>query len=352
MYTKLLIEKIFAHKMRAYKFFVPLLSPSTLIKRSGVRCYTSGAMTNEMVCLKRNELFSQEKARQLSLISRVEKIEVRHVGPPEECVLLMNKGLSTPFNCAMHIQELLMTRSVLSLVNGQVWDMHKPLQEDCELRFLHFKDNNPFMSNQAFWRSCSFLLGYIFERAFTDEHYVELCSFPRPNVASGSFVYDMDFKIPDWSPSQAELNCLSRIGAKLQADDLMFERLDVDASVAQRMFEHNRFKTVQIPQIASQSSSGSTVTVYRLGDHVDITRGPLISTTQQLGRFSVTSIHDIESPDYGPLKRVQGIAIPNQLPIHFWAYDLLWKRAAQLNEMAPIPRLPQSAADKRQITSS
>jgi len=39
---------------------------------------------------------------------------------------------------------------------------------------------------------------------------------------------------------QAELNCLSRIGAKLQGDDLKFERLDVDASVAQRMFEDNR----------------------------------------------------------------------------------------------------------------
>ena len=63
--------------------------------------YSSGAVTNETVRQKRNELFSEEKARQLSLISRVEKIEVRHVGPPEDCVLLMNKGLSTPFNCAM-----------------------------------------------------------------------------------------------------------------------------------------------------------------------------------------------------------------------------------------------------------
>lgn len=328
-----------------------LFSPSALTKRSNVRCYSSGAVTNDVVRQKRNELFSQEKDRQLSLISRVEKIEVQHVGPPEDCILLMNKGLSTPFNCAMHIQELLVTRSVLALVNGKPWDMHRPLLEDCELRFLHFKDEDTSLSNQAFWRSCSFLLGYIFERAFKDEHYVELCSFPRPNVASGSFVYDMDFKIPNWSPSQAELSCLSRIAAKLQGDDLTFERLDVDASVAQRMFEDNRYKTAQIPQIAAQSSTGSTVTVYRLSDHVDITRGPLISTTQQLGRFSVTAIHDIESPDYGALNRVQGVAIPSQLPIHFWAYDLLWKRAALLNETAPIPRLPQSS-EKRRVTSS
>jgi len=53
-----------------------------------------------------------------------------------------------------------------------------------------------------------------------------------------------------------------------------------------------RFKTAQIPQIAAQSSSGSKVTLYRLGDHVDISRGPLMSTTQQLGRFSVTAVSD------------------------------------------------------------
>ena len=42
-----------------------------------------------------------------------------------------------------------MTRSVLALVNGQPWDMHKPLTEDCELRFLHFKDEDPSLSNQV-----------------------------------------------------------------------------------------------------------------------------------------------------------------------------------------------------------
>jgi len=58
-----------------------------------------------------------------------------------------------------------------------------------------------------------------------------------------------------------------------------------------------RFKTAQIPQIAAQSSTGSMVTVYRLGDHVDITRGPLISTTQQLGRFAVTAVSNDLSRD-------------------------------------------------------
>lgn len=33
-------------------------------------------------------------------IGRIEKIEVRYTGTPEDVTLVMNKGLSTPFNCA------------------------------------------------------------------------------------------------------------------------------------------------------------------------------------------------------------------------------------------------------------
>jgi len=306
---------------------------------SNVTFYSTSQLSNEAARQKRCQLFGQEKARQLALLTRIEKIEVRHIGPPENCTLLMNKDLSTPFNCAMHIQELLMTRSVLALVNGQPFDMHRPLTSNCQLQFLHFRDEDPSLCNEVFWRTGSFLLGYIFDRAFKNEHFVELCSFPRPDVQSGSFIYDMDLKLANWKPTLAELNCLSRIAGKLQGEDTMFERLDIDASLALKMFEDNRFKTLHIPQIAAQSSTGSTVTVYRLKDHVDITRGPLISSTQQLARFNVTAIHDIESRDYGHLQRVQGIAIPRQLPIHFWSYDLLCKRGSQLNQTAPIPTM-------------
>lgn len=264
---------------------------------------------------------------------------MEYKGVPEDCTLVMNKGLSTPFNCAMHIQELLMTRSALALVDGEPWDMHRPLHSSCQLQFLHFQDENPTAVNIAFWRSCSFILGYVLETAFKNEHYVELCSFPKPKVRSGSFVYDADLRLGDWKPFQTELNCLSRIGAKLYHADLRFERLEVDASVAQKMFEDNRFKLAQVPQIAAQSQSGSNVTVYRMGSHVDITSGPLISSTGLLGRFTVTAVHDIDSPAFGRLKRVQGVALPTQLQMHYWTYDnIIAARGRQLNP-APVPDL-------------
>ncbi|CAD5117512.1 DgyrCDS6279 [Dimorphilus gyrociliatus] len=294
------------------------------------RSYSQSQLTNAEVRKKRNDIFEKELQRQLSVIPAIQKINVEYKGESENISLLMNKNLSTPFNCAMHISELIRDRSVIALVNGRPWDMHRPLEEDCELKFMHFKDRKPELVNKAFWRSCSFILGHILETVFKEKYYVELHSFPKPNLQSGSFVYDADLKIDGWKPSSVELVNTSRAVSKLYSEKIKFQRLEVDASIASRMFEDNRFKSVQVDQIAAQSTSGNTVTVYRMKDHVDMSRGPLISTTDQIFRFNITAVHEINS-DYGKLNRVQGMAIPKQLPIHYWAYDLLCERAAKLN---------------------
>ncbi|XP_076438446.1 large ribosomal subunit protein mL39-like [Babylonia areolata] len=313
---------------------------------SGCYKHTDTQLANSAVREKRSKMFEAEKQRQRSLIPRIEKMEVKFKGQVKDSTLIMNKNLSTPFHCAMHIDELLTTRSALALVDGQPWDMHRPLTHSCQLELLHFHDLDPTIVNEAFWRTCSFILGYVLETAFKDQHYVELCSFPKPNVRSGSFVYDADLKLPEWTPSSRELDILGRTGYKLFFKDLPFERLEVDASLAQKMFEDNRFKWAQVPSMAERSETGSKVTVYRMGDHVDITAGPLIARTGQLGRFAVTAFHNIQSSSYGPLTRVQGVALPVQLNMHYWTFDnILGRRAKKLNK-APVPQLTVSQSQQ------
>lgn len=47
-----------------------------------------------------NELFNAEQKRQKESIGRIEKIQVTYEGPPENKVLMMNKNISTPYDCA------------------------------------------------------------------------------------------------------------------------------------------------------------------------------------------------------------------------------------------------------------
>ena len=87
---------------------------------------------------RRSSLFDEERKKQLNNIARLEKIEVKYVGVPEDAIMIMNRDISTPFNVAQHCSEAHCERSALALVNGQLWDMHRPLEEDCTVELLHF----------------------------------------------------------------------------------------------------------------------------------------------------------------------------------------------------------------------
>ena len=111
-----------------------------------------------------NKIFDNERARQANLVARIEKIEVhvKDVKPHDDVTLIMNKNKSTPYDCAQHVHEEYVKRSVLAeLDKGQLWDMHRPLEASTTLLLRHFREDRPKEVNKAFWRSCSFLLGMV-----------------------------------------------------------------------------------------------------------------------------------------------------------------------------------------------
>ncbi|XP_073973732.1 mitochondrial ribosomal protein L39 isoform X2 [Rhodnius prolixus] len=292
------------------------------------RCYS--VSSNEIE--RQNEYFDSEKSRQHNDIGRIEKIEVHYEGHLESRKFLMNKGLSTPYNVAKHISEWLTKESALALINeDSAWDMHRPLEDFCTLKFLRFSDEDPFFVNKAFWKFCSFLLGATVHNAFLDHVNVVLHSFPSPQITSGSFVYDVSLSLDSWKPSPSELRVLSADMVKLASQEIPLERLQVHEDIAKAIFRNNKFKLAQIPNIAS--GSGGQITLYRMGKHIDISKGPLIANSSLVGRCSVTAVHHIESDD-GPLYRFQGVALPKGIMLNHFAYKILEDRASKLNRSA------------------
>lgn len=285
--------------------------------------------------LDKSDIFSAEKERQRKLITKINKIEVSVAGPSPKlsAKLMMNKSISTPIDCALHVNESLTKYPALALVNNKPWDMNRPLEEDCELKYLFYTDSDPKLPNQAYWRSCSFILGYILEVAFKENFRVLLHSWPSCNFHSGSFVYDANINVGDWSPSNAELKSMSRVPtSELRTKNLRFEPLSVDASVAEKIFESNPFKLEQIKLIARNNNR---VPLYRLGDHVDISKGPMIAHTGQLGIYSLTAMHKYES-DFGPLVRCQGVSVPFTQFVNSWTWEVTCRAAKDMN-LSPTP---------------
>ncbi|XP_063161539.1 large ribosomal subunit protein mL39 [Candoia aspera] len=301
------------------------------------------------IAQRRNDLFTKEKERQLSLNSRIEKIEVKYVGESHPGTLfIMNKGLSTPYSCAMHVSEWYTKRSVLALVDGQLWDMYRPLTHSCEIQFLTFKDEDAEEVNKAYWRSCAMILGCVLEQAFKDDYSVTLVKAPEVPVTSGAFCYDviLDSKLDAWKPTEENLRSLTRDACRLIQKDLPFEMLDVDAKVALEMFEYNKYKQDMVERRASQNSKG-IVTVHRFGDFVDISEGPHISRTSLCDQYEVTAAHNLQSSQSEFRRRFQGISVPCQLKL----YHTIWHRLRKRSQTLIIENRTKETNDGNEITN-
>ncbi|KAJ8963342.1 hypothetical protein NQ318_018814 [Aromia moschata] len=235
---------------------------------------------------RQNDLFVAEQKRQKELIGRIEKIDVSYDGPPENAKLVMNKNLSTPYDCAKHLGSTVLNKAVVALLNREtLWHMHRPLPDSCTLELLHYHLPNPASVNKTFWRSCGFILGAVISDAFKDTVRLNLHSFPSPNVKTGSFVYDVQLSLDDWRPTKQELKVLSIEMIKFCQQNHPIECLNVEKDIALDIFKSNRTKLSKYP----------TLQLITVGTHVDISRGPMIPNTSHLGRTTVTNVIKLDT---------------------------------------------------------
>lgn len=60
----------------------------------------SGFSTNLEEYQRQCQIFNFEQKRQREAVGRIEKIEVQYEGQPENSIFVMNKKISTPYDCA------------------------------------------------------------------------------------------------------------------------------------------------------------------------------------------------------------------------------------------------------------
>lgn len=62
--------------------------------------YIDNASSRSEIVERQNVLFNLERKRQTEAVGRIEKITVKYEGVPEKLDLIMNKNISTPYDCA------------------------------------------------------------------------------------------------------------------------------------------------------------------------------------------------------------------------------------------------------------
>lgn len=148
-------------------------------------------------------------------------------------------------------------------------------------------------------------------------------------VRSGSFVYDVQLSLENWIPTQNELKVLSLEMIKFcqQGHDILC--LDVSTDLALEIFKNNPHKTKQIPDIAAHNEG--KITLYKAGYNIDISRGPMVTNTNHLGRITVANAIKLNTDiEGGPIYRFQGVSLPRSIVLNHFAYGLLEERAKKL----------------------
>ena len=96
-------------------------------------------------------------------------------------------------------------------------------------------------------------------------------------------------------PCKNKKYCVEKVfdGSDSVTDNISyFCTYTVNAEIASDMFNENPHKSQQVKSIAKKSKTGFSVDLYRLGDHVDISSGPLIASTSFINHFSVTAVSE------------------------------------------------------------
>ncbi|XP_029094831.1 threonine--tRNA ligase 2, cytoplasmic [Monodon monoceros] len=212
---------------------------------------------------------------------------------------------TTPYQVAAEISQELAESTVIAKVNGELWDLDRPLEGDSTLELLMFEDKE---AQAVYWHSSAHVLGEALELYYGGL----LCCGPPTDCG---FYYDMFLK--DRAVSSTELPALESTCKAIIKEQQPFERLEVSKEALLDLFKYNKFKC----RILKEKINTPTTTVYRCGPLVDLCKGPHVRHTgkiKEIKIFKNSSTYWEGNPEMETLQRVYGISFPDDQMMTAW----------------------------------
>lgn len=194
---------------------------------------------------------------------------------PDDSVREYAEG-TTAIQIAESISSRLAQEVLAASVNGETWDLSRPIMQDSTVKLLKWDDEE---GKHAFWHSSAHLMAEALQ-----ELYPGIKFGIGPAIENG-FYYDVDpgeatIKEGDFAAIEAKM-------LELVAKKEEIKRQDITKADAMKMFgdRGEEYKT----ELISELEDG-TITTYTQGSFTDLCRGPHLPNTSYLKAVKILSV--------------------------------------------------------------
>jgi threonyl-tRNA synthetase len=212
-----------------------------------------------------------------------------------------NKGISS-LEVAEQISPRLAKEVYAATVNGEIWDLTRPINIDANLKLHKWEDAE---AKHAFWHSSAHLMAEALESLYPG------MKFGIGPAIENGFYYDVD-PGDGISITEADLQPIEDKMKELASKNLTYNRRDISKKEALDFFtkKGDDYKT----ELISELEDG-TITLYTQGNFTDLCRGPHLPSTEPLKAIKLLSVAGAYwrgNENRKMLTRIYGITYPKQ----------------------------------------
>lgn len=237
-------------------------------------------------------------------------IDQINISLPDGSVRQYPKG-TTSHQIALSISEGL-ARNVLSgMVDGEVWDSNRPIEQDAQVKLLTWNDPE---GKATFWHSSAHLLAEALEALYPGVKFGT-----GPSIEKG-FYYDVDLggktiSSEDFAEIEKKMQELAR-----QKNEYVRQPISKDEATAYFTEKGDEYKLELIDGLED-----GQITLYTQGGFTDLCRGPHIPNTSAVKAIKLTNIAGAywrNNQNNKQLTRIYGITFPKQKELDEYVFQV------------------------------
>ena len=219
---------------------------------------------------------------------------------PDGAVKPFVEGI-TAYEIAESISPRLAAEVLAAQVNGVVYDLNRPIDQDASISLLKWDSDD---AKRVFWHSSSHLMAEALEALYPG------VKFGIGPAVENGFYYDVD--LCGQQITDADLPKIEKKMLELAARKEEYKRIDVSKADALKYFaaKGDQYKVELINELQD-----GTITYYENGDFTDLCRGPHLRSTEVIKAVKLTAIAGAYwrgDEKRQQLTRIYGITFPKK----------------------------------------